>query len=451
MAMISVLENCWVVPPPGTTVPEKSLPLTFYDLPWLQFPPVQRLFFYAFAKDQQISTQEAIISSLKNSLSLTLKRFYMLAGHLTFPPDSYLPAIRYVEGDSVSLIFATSTQDFHYLTSDSPRKAFEFHHLVPELQETKTTSLLAIQVTFFPGWGFCVGLSIRHESGDGNALIRFIKSWATTTKLTEDDSEAFYDRSIIKDSKGMGQTLWNKYGAGRFDGSAKPDQLIPTNKVRSTFVISRADIQRLKRHVSSNCPTVSQVSAFTVTCAVVWASVVRAGSSIPEITKDESAMEHFVFPADCRALLDPPVPQSYFGNCVVPCFISIKRCELIRKDGFLVAAKLMGEAITERLKSKEGLSKCMEEWISKLGDLVHGSIMGVAGSPKYRIYDMDFGWGKPKTSEIVSIDLTGAMSLNECKDGVEGDLEVGLSLEEVKMHKFANVFTECLRALENGK
>ncbi|KAK6919492.1 hypothetical protein RJ641_015396 [Dillenia turbinata] len=386
MATISVLEHCSVVPPPGTTVPEKSLPLTFYDLPWLQFPPFQHLIFY---EPTNTNTGSHHFQFQKLSLSLTLKRFYMLAGHLMFPPDSDVPAIRYVEGDSVSLTFAASTQDFHYLTLDSPRKASEFHHLVPELEETKTTSLLAIQVTFFPGSGFCVGFSIRHESGDGNALIRFIKSWATTTKLTEDDSEAFYDRSIIKDSKGMGQTLWNKYGAGRFDGSSKPDQLIPTNKVRSTFVIGRADIQRLKRHVSSNYPTVSHVSAFTVTCAVVWASVVQAGSRIPEITMGESDMEHFVFVADCRALLDPPVPQSYFGNCVVPCFISIKRCELSRRDGFLVAAKFMGEAITERLKTKEGLSKC--------------------------------------------------------------DLEVGLSLEEARMHKFTNVFTECLRALENGK
>ncbi|KAG6497579.1 hypothetical protein ZIOFF_045480 [Zingiber officinale] len=42
-----VLETSRVAPPPGS-VPESSLPLTFFDMIFLYAGPVQRVFFYSF-------------------------------------------------------------------------------------------------------------------------------------------------------------------------------------------------------------------------------------------------------------------------------------------------------------------------------------------------------------------------------------------------------------------
>ncbi|KAL0410885.1 UNVERIFIED_CONTAM: Malonyl-coenzyme:anthocyanin 5-O-glucoside-6'''-O-malonyltransferase [Sesamum latifolium] len=43
----TVLETCRVPAPPGVAI-ELSVPLTFFDIPWLHFHPIRRLLFYAY-------------------------------------------------------------------------------------------------------------------------------------------------------------------------------------------------------------------------------------------------------------------------------------------------------------------------------------------------------------------------------------------------------------------
>ncbi|XP_042487210.1 phenolic glucoside malonyltransferase 1-like [Macadamia integrifolia] len=62
----------------------------------------------------------------------------------------------------------------------------------------------------------------------------------------------------------------------------------------------------------------------------------------------------------------------------------------------------------------------------------------VAGSPKYRIYDTDFGWGRPKKYE--SLRVGGKfVSLYDCKDG-EGSLEVGVAFPKLQLDSFSSLF-----------
>jgi hypothetical protein len=47
---VKIVEVCWVAPQPGSPhsayTPDQSLPLTYFDLLWVRFPPVERLYFY---------------------------------------------------------------------------------------------------------------------------------------------------------------------------------------------------------------------------------------------------------------------------------------------------------------------------------------------------------------------------------------------------------------------
>ncbi|KAK9266154.1 hypothetical protein L1049_003421 [Liquidambar formosana] len=117
--------------------------------------------------------------------------------------------------------------------------------------------------------------------------------------------------------------------------------------------------------------------------------------------------------------------------------------QLIGEDGFLIAAEVIGKAIRERLCNEEGVLKGAEKWISDYEALKRERVVGIVGSPKFAVYDMDFGWGKPKKSEVISIDITGFLSLYECRDA-EGNLEVGLSFPRIKMEAFAAIFTNSL-------
>ena len=58
----------------------------------------------------------------------------------------------------------------------------------------------------------------------------------------------------------------------------------------------------------------------------------------------------------------------------------------------------------------------------------------------------DFGWGRPKRIEEISIDTTRAISLIESRD-LEGGIEVGLALPKPEMDAFVTLYTEGLKAL----
>ncbi|KAL0301934.1 UNVERIFIED_CONTAM: Anthocyanidin 3-O-glucoside 6''-O-acyltransferase [Sesamum radiatum] len=109
---------------------------------------------------------------------------------------------------------------------------------------------------------------------------------------------------------------------------------------------------------------------------------------------DGDELQTFLFAVDSRARLDPPVPGNYFGNCL-----------------------------------SYGMSR----------------FFAVSGSARVDLYSTDFGWGKVRKLETLSIDGEKyAMSL--CKAGAsEGGLEVGLSLPKVKMDAFAAAFADGIK------
>ncbi|KAK9285662.1 hypothetical protein L1049_024861 [Liquidambar formosana] len=68
-----------------------------------------------------------------------------------------------------------------------------------------------------------------------------------------------------------------------------------------------------------------------------------------------------------------------------------KSTQLIGEDGFLIAAEVIGKAIQERVHNEEGVLKGAEKWISDYEALKREKVAGIAGSPKFPVYDMDFG------------------------------------------------------------
>lgn len=149
---------------------------------------------------------------------------------------------------------------------------------------------------------------------------------------------------------------------------------------------------------------------------------------------------------DCRSRLDPPIPVAYFGNCIGACFARAKGSDIAGgdDDGFAVACKAIGRAI-QRLDDDGGALEGADQWLTGFFDVLAqgGRILSVAGSPRLRVYDTDFGFGRPCKVEVRSIEETGAMSLAERRDG--GGIEVGLALPECEMERFASLYKEGLK------
>ncbi|KAI3710673.1 hypothetical protein L2E82_40462 [Cichorium intybus] len=118
--------------------------------------------------------------------------------------------------------------------------------------------------------------------------------------------------------------------------------------------------------------------------------------------KGEDEFEQLILSIDCRSREDPLIPATYFGNCVAPCIATIKNVVLMGENGFVIATKVIRETISKMVKSKDGILKDAERWHDAFK--IPGRKIGIAGTPKHNFYDLDFGWGKLKKNETLSID-----------------------------------------------
>ncbi|KAK4418751.1 Malonyl-coenzyme:anthocyanin 5-O-glucoside-6'''-O-malonyltransferase [Sesamum alatum] len=453
---VTIHEHCRIAPPSHGGAEQLSLPLVFFDMVWLHFHPIQRLLFYQIPCSNQ-HFMETLIPNIKKSLSQTLKHFRPLAGNLIYPLKSGKPEFRYIPGDSVSVAIAESNEasDFHYLTGDDPRDADRFYDLVPVLPPPENDSVsgfkripvFAVQITLFRDTGICLGFTNHHAVGDASSIVGFIKAWSSVSML-EAASELsaanfplpFYDRSVVKDPSGLENTFWSQINISRIESLPLN---FPTNKVRATYTLSKNDIKKLKKLVQAKKPGLVHLSSFTITAAYVWTCLVKSAAEAGEEV-DDNEPAYFVFAVDARQRLDPPVPAAYFGNCVAFGMTESTHGQLKVENGFSVAVELIGEVISKRVNNKDGILRDAESWVSKFAGLVRKRAMGVAGSPRFDLYDTEFGWGKPKKYEVVSIDPSESMSLCKSRE-LENGLEIGLSLPEKKMSSFAAVFSAGLK------
>ena len=121
----------------------------------------------------------------------------------------------------------------------------------------------------------------------------------------------------------------------------------------------------------------------------------------------------------------------------------LKAEDLMEEKGVEIAAEKLSEAI--KGLENNGAVEALEKLFCLYGKAERGiQLLGTAGSNRFGVYETDFGWGRPKKVEIVSIDRTGSVSLAESRRGHDG-VEVGLVLDKNEMDAFASFFNQGLK------
>lgn len=466
--MTTLLETCRI--PPPTAGDLLLLPLTFFDMIWLQSDPVRRLLFYQDEDPNNNNNNcwssseayflETLVPKLKQSLSLTLQHYPPLAGHLLIPsdPDHTKPLIRYAPGDSVPLTVAQSTRDFDDLVGNHARDADQFYEFVPQLPPTEEEGaeyktilapLMAIQVTLFPGRGICIGFANHHTLGDARSMVGFLHAWASITKLGRSDHvlPPIFDKSVINDPHGIDAIFWKAKREIPFKPSSSFP--LPTNRVRATFTLHQAHIKKLKDFIiSANKPGLADVSSFVATTSYVWTCFLKSGDEVGEekVQVHDNVLEFFFFAVDVRGRTDPPVPANYFGNCLSHGMAFTEHKQLVGEESYAITAAAIAETIKNKVNNKEEVLKGAENWVAnaqKYKGLLR--TFSVSGSPKFDLSNADFGWGRTRKVEVLSIDGDKySMSLCKSNDS-QGGLEIGLSLPKARMEAFAAIFAHGLR------
>ncbi|CAD5174686.1 unnamed protein product [Musa acuminata subsp. malaccensis] len=147
------------------SIAESTLPLTFFDLAWVNAGAVERVFFYQIPH----STSDFFDSILT---------FFACRQDLPPPRQD---------------ISGTHARDINVLRP-----------LVPQLPKSDDGRVppLALQVTVFPNQGAAIGVAVHHAACDGLSSTRFMSSWASTRARSKGLAGALasppvFDRSMI--------------------------------------------------------------------------------------------------------------------------------------------------------------------------------------------------------------------------------------------------------------
>ncbi|CAN1138553.1 hypothetical protein LINPERHAP2_LOCUS10752 [Linum perenne] len=100
-----------------------------------------------------------------------------------------------------------------------------------------------------------------------------------------------------------------------------------------------------------------------------------------------------MFVADCWRLLNPLLPDTYFGNYMSLIRATVKWSDLVGEDRFVILARETRDKIKEKKEELAGggVLRGEEKWISEMVETVKkGRVAIVGGSSRMRGYETDF-------------------------------------------------------------
>ena len=156
------------------------------------------------------------------------------------------------------------------------------------------------------------------------------------------------------------------------------------------------------------------LSSFVAVSAHFWRCVTRA-RELPE----KEAVDFGVI-AHSRDRVKLALPQTYFGNCVCMGVARTRVKQLLGQD-IRFAAALIQELI-KSCTAEEQINNLIE-WVDyrlRSGSPLHSLavetfggryFVGAVNSPKFPVYELDYGWGKPLNAQIGVLYDDGEMML----------------------------------------
>ncbi|KAL6008847.1 hypothetical protein ACLOJK_022073 [Asimina triloba] len=341
-------------------------------------------------------------SVIKIALSKALAHYYPLAGRLVQSGPGLLRVD--CTGEGVWFVEAAadcSLDAVDYLDNDLSDKRFD---LLPDPPSDRDgfDPMVMMQVTQFVGEGFVVGLEFSHAMSDGLGSAQFLNAVGELARGLDKPSAApVWLREALPPSPKPARALLE----------SKPAP--PSYKLEQMNVDLSLDyVDRLKREFLAQ--TGGTCSAFEAIAASVWRFRTRAAAAALEAEADV----RLVFFANVRELVNPPLPQGYYGNCFFPVNVNVS-------SRWLAAAT---NADVVRL-IQEGKAKLPAEF----GQWMAGDYVGHAADPwapplsystlfvsewaRLGFRTVNFGWGPPinfipiQQSNIIPVCVLGSPTL----------------------------------------
>ncbi|XP_034693348.1 BAHD acyltransferase DCR [Vitis riparia] len=470
---VTLVSKCTVYPEHKSTI--KSLKLSVSDLPMLSCQYIQK----GVLHTRPPLPIDSLISLLKQSLSTALTHFPPLAGRFETDADGHVHIICNDAG--VEFIHAKAK---HFLIRDllSPvdvhncfKQFFAFDGLLSYAGHFKP--LAAVQITELAD-GLFIGCTVNHSVTDGTSFWHFFNTFAEMTKGAKKISRSpdfnrdnvFNSPVVLRVPEGGPRLTFSgdeplrerifrfhreailklKYRANNHIQKSTNGQVLDMGEIlgkrsndswktingengmdngKKTSVLAKLLKNNVSKPLDSETGipnSTAEISSFQSLSAQLWRSVTRA-RKLPS-----SRTTTFRMAVNCRHRLEPKLEAHYFGNAIqsIPTVASVG--ELLSRDLRWCADLLHKNVVAH---DDATVQRGVRDWESNprcfpLGNF-DGAMITMGSSPRFPMYDNDFGWGRPlavRSGKANKFD--GKISAFPGRDGAGTvDLEVCLAPE----------------------
>ncbi|PSR91203.1 Transferase protein [Actinidia chinensis var. chinensis] len=363
--------------------------LTPWDLRLLLLDPIQKgLFFLKPTPSQQNELlANTVVEHLKISLSRVLEFFPPLTGRLGITHNDDNTSSFFIDCNNAGAQFIHAVVDTLSVNDILelvyvPQTVHSFFPLngVCNYQGI-SEPLLAVQVTELVD-GFFIGCSMNHTVADGSSFWDFFNSWSEIS------------RGLGNISQPPALTRWFPSDIDcpiRIPFSMKQmdeKSIVPPVQER-VFRFTKEKIAELKAKANAEMSTTS-ISSLQALLAHLWRAVVRCQHM------EANQEVKYVLVVSARPRLQPPLPESYFGNTICGEIVTITAGELVGQTLGWVAWKINRKIA---LQTNDEIRNFLMCWVKK-PKLVTisgypNNTLYPSSSPRFNVYGNDFGWGKP--------------------------------------------------------
>ncbi|KAJ4899344.1 Spermidine coumaroyl CoA acyltransferase [Raphanus sativus] len=257
------------------------------------------------------------VALIRKALSELLVYYYPLSGKLVRGESGRKPQL-VCQGEGVPFTVATASLDLtslDYLEKLDDEVALR---LVPEIEIDYDTDFcyhpLALQVTKFACGGFTIGTALTHVVCDGFGVAQIIHA---LTEFAAGKSEP----SVVP--------VWQRERlVGKID--SEPAK-VPGGHIASLLATSpymptsdlAVNIKRLKDSLMRECEFPEECfTTYEVLSSCIWKARSRALKLNPD------GITVLAVAVGIRHVLDPPLPQGYYGNAYIDVYVELTVKEL---------------------------------------------------------------------------------------------------------------------------
>nr|XP_043631489.1 protein ENHANCED PSEUDOMONAS SUSCEPTIBILITY 1 [Erigeron canadensis] len=467
-----IISKSTVFPSTKSTLP--YLKLSTSDLPMLSCHYIQKGNLF-LDPPLPIST---LVSHLQNGLSTTLTHFPPLAGRLVTDSSGYVyiscndSGAQFVHADATHLSVSDILSPIH--VPESVKSFFAFDRMVS--YEGHFNPLLAVQVTELKD-GLFIGFSVNHAVVDGTSLWNFINTFADVCRgvklITKQPcftrQSVIISPAVLKVPAGGPKVTFDEHAPlSERVFSFTRDAILKlkdyTNK-KKIIEINAAEVMGKQSNDPINekvtallignwirnavvSKTEPEISSFQSLCALLWRAVTRA-RKFPN-----SKTTTFRMAVNCRHRLEPKLETLYFGNAIqsIPTYATAG--DVLSHD-----LKWCAQQLNKNVLSHDDMTvrRFVKNWEQDprcfpLGNF-DGAMLTMGSSPRFPMFDNDFGWGKPvavRSGRANKFD--GKISAFPGKEGGGSvDLEVVLCPETMAELEMDQEFMQYVSCTSSGE